>query len=527
MPESHDLPTREEAIERLREMTFHHGGAYPPGAAAKKQARAALRREQAPRSRAAADLDEACGAMPGFCRLFDLPPLVLPDAALEALGAAMVDANPEDLLGDSAIPAGFTYFGQFVDHDITREEIDPDTGELKQGRTPALDLDSLYLGGPADAPQLYAADGLHMLIGQTTPVGPFPALPNDLPRVPMGQPDQRKAIIGDDRNDENLAVAQTHLAFLKFHNAVVDWLAAGNGPAGGPPDTRSPFERARDYVTWHYQWIVLYDWIARIVHPEILRKILTNGRSFFHDSEGPPCMPFEFSVAAYRLGHSMIRQGYAWNQVFPNTAAGSLMLLFLFTGGGGMNNQPTLPSNWIVDWTRLHDFTGHPQIGNPRGLNFARRIDTAAVPALHQLPMFPPPENDLAIRNLKRGVERELPSGQAVAGALGIAPIAPAVLADGPHGPILTAHGMHEETPLWYYVLREAEILDRGQHLGPVGSWIVGEVFVGLVANSRASFFKNGPDWKPFLPSAAPGHFTMADLLAFVDDIDPLGNVGP
>ena len=236
--------------------------------------------------------------------------------------------------GDSQIPAGFTYFGQFVDHDITfdRTEGIPDGSldpeEIEQGRSPALDLDSVYGRGPDELAR--AVRG-----GQAAPEDRHDHRPADLrrdrrpsrttcrasrrttPRTP------KQAIIGDPRNDENLIVAQTHLAFLKFHNKVVDHLQA----AGTAADKL--FEEARKTVVQHYQSIVLHDFVPPPGRPRRLRR---RPHQRPESSTSPRarrrgkylCMPIEFSVAAYRLGHSMIRNAYQWNRVFSSDGVGGL-----------------------------------------------------------------------------------------------------------------------------------------------------------------------------------------------------------
>lgn len=251
-----------------------------------------------------------------FSRLFPQLPALRPDqAALIALGKAM-DETPS--VGDHPdLPAGFTYLGQFLDHDLTFDQTAglPDTvlgpDEIEQGRSPSLDLDSLYGRGPdLETKPIYAADKVHLRVGQTSIAGGSDepegrVLPNDLPR---GDNPARlvEATIGDPRNDENLAVAQTHLAFIKFHNAVVDRLAA-TGLTG-----RALFDAARKTVMQHYQSIVLHDFLPRVIEPNVLNDVVTNGRKFYKIEAGKePTMPLEFSVAAYRLGHSMIRDNYS------------------------------------------------------------------------------------------------------------------------------------------------------------------------------------------------------------------------
>lgn len=274
-----------------------------------------------------------------FTRMFtDLEAFRPEIEALMRLGRAMDDTpNFKDHL---TLPAGFTYFGQFLDHDITFDQTGglPDTTltpeEIRQGRSPSLDLDSLYGRGPErETKGLYEADGVHLRVGMTIGLGApglepeTRALPNDLPRGGGEQP--LEAIIGDPRNDENLAVAQLHLALLKFHNVVVAQLAE-SGLTGA-----ALFAQARRVVTMHYQWIVLHDFLPRVVEPSILSQVIAEGCKLFQlDPGAEPAMPIEFSVAAYRFGHSMIRDDYSWNRNFPGSTLGQL---FEFSGvNGGM-----------------------------------------------------------------------------------------------------------------------------------------------------------------------------------------------
>jgi Animal haem peroxidase len=217
---------------------------------------------------------------------------------------------------DGGIPAGFTYLGQFVDHDLTMDKTQAAIGsdvtvdQLIQARSPALDLDSLYGRGPTDDPQFYT-DGLHLKMGRTAALEDFLGAfdGHDLPRDPQ----QATALIPDARNDENLAVAQTHLAFIRFHNRVVDTIA--------PVPVTAMFEAARERVVKHYQWMLRTDYLPRIVDPGIVEDVFTNGRTLFETSAAPgdaPTMPIEFSVAAFRLGHSMVRDAYNWNRFFDN-----------------------------------------------------------------------------------------------------------------------------------------------------------------------------------------------------------------
>lgn len=515
-----------------------------------------VRHGDVPREMSRASLNALSGhGDPGkFGRMFPmLDPLVVGDDALFELAQAMVDATPGDPSGNNpGIPAGFTYLGQFVDHDITLdltplEQAEADPLATQNFRTPGLDLDALYGPGPSLAPYLYQRNpatgkiNAKLLVGTTAesegrspPDGTkIPRIENDLPRTRFG-----RASIGDERNDENLLVAQTHLAFLKFHNKVVEHLQTTKpGLEGG-----ALFDEARRITTWHYQWIVLFDFVERLTEKGLIAKIKRDGRRFYR-FKTRPYIPAEFSAAAYRLGHSMIREAYSHNRLFgfgPGTfAPANLGLLFAFTGKSGsivgdMLGHPVLgpqlgpmlpigpmkelPSNWAIDWRRWYEFN---IAGVP--LNLSRKLDPKLVPTLSLLPGETDRSAVLAFRNLRRGVILGLPSGQDVAKAMSIAPLSEQDLSKGADGAIAKAHGMNKKTPLWYYILKEAEVVHNGTRLGPVGSTIVAEVFLGLVHGDQKSFMWKTANWKPELPGAVAGEFTMVDLLNFVGDLDPVG----
>ena len=456
-------------------------------------------------------------------------PLDVSDDALVALGLAMVDAAPADPAGDNAnIPAGFTYLGQFIDHDITLDtttltESAQDPTAITNFRTPRLDLDSLYGPGPRVQPSLYdrfSPGKAKLLVGQTVVGGAEPIkpdLPHDLPRNPQGM-----AIIGDERNDENLLVAQTHVAFLRFHNAIVDRLA------GTVPDD-DLFAASRRAVVDLYQAMVIRDFLMKICDVNDVEAVLRDGRRFFRFETfgdfGQPYMPVEFSVAAYRLGHSMVRQTYGHNRIFDPT---NFDLLFKFTAksgdmgkpGNGIANRPKLPSDWIVDWRRFADFGA---AGGGVTRNLSRTIDPFLAPELHQIgPPSPEPGNrSLAVMNLRRGIKMLLPAAQDLAQFMGIAPLTPAEIAgSGDDGDVAAQHGLHERTPLWYYILKEAQLRADGQRLGPLGSRIVAETFIGLLQGDPESILARNAQWRigqPLPGLVLPGadlSFGFADLLA-------------
>lgn len=452
---------------------------------------------------------------------------------LRNLGIAMGDPgdSPSDP-GDSAIPAAYTYFGQFLDHDITLEggsspAVDlfrPDLAPLAREVVPAtirnvrsatLDLDCVY-GPPAPR------DGDRMVLGTVTRLNGQ----QEPMRRPAGKPDDghdlpregrsadpahdRAALIGDFRNDENTIVSQLHTAFLRAHNAIVS--------------TGKSFEQARRLLRQHYQHIVIHDFLKRVADPAIVDGILENGNQVFDPTNRDLFMPLEFSFAAYRFGHSMARSAYNFNLNFnfsgqPGTFPASFDLLFTFSAlSGQLGDFETLPDNWIAEWERLVDAGGQ--------FDTTRRIDTKLAEPLFGLrnelglPLARPdlPHlGHLAVRNLLRAYLVRMPTGQAVAGALGQSPLTAAELeaAAGSQQQIasLNAGGFLQRTPLWYYVLAEAAARADGQHLGPVGSTIVAEVLIGLVRRSADSILRGQRRWKPSLPSAQRDLFTLTDLL--------------
>ncbi|HYT78576.1 MAG TPA: heme peroxidase family protein [Actinomycetota bacterium] len=433
--------------------------------------------------------------------------------------------------GALQIPAGFTYLGQFVDHDLTFDKTNVMLGQnvsptdLLQARSPSLDLDSLYGAGPTDpgSTKFYEADGLHLKMGKTAAVGGITAKEGfDLPRgAGTTTAAKRKAIIPDPRNDENLAVAQTHLAFIRFHNRVVDTL-----PAGGT--TAQRFAQARELVTKHYQWMLRTDFLPRVCLTGVVNDVFTNGRKAFEVGATPtdvPTMPIEFSVAAYRLGHSMVRSAYNWNKVFDD-GAGTLDLLFTFAGlNGDFLGGLRLPSNWIADFRRLYDFTeaGRADLTVPDAkFNRAMRIDSRLSTPLKTLPGFPAAEDNLAFRNLTRAKMVNLATGQQMATFLTskgvtLTKLTNAQIREGNNGAQLDAltqtqrAALVQNTPLWFYILRESE-LGQGRLKG-VGARIVAETFQRAMEGSQSSIVRDSA-WRPTL---GPNNttFRMVDLLLF------------
>jgi hypothetical protein len=450
--------------------------------------------------------------------------------------------------GSTGVPAGYTYLGQFIDHDLTFDRTTVALGtnvapaDLLQGRSPALDLDSLYGAGPSDPASagFYEADGRRLKTGKTEAVGTGRLAAHagfDLPR----KSGQKHANIPDFRNDENLAVAQTHCAFIRFHNRVLEEL-------GTSVPAAQRFARARRAVVKHYQWMIRHDYLPRICDAAVVDDVFANGRKVFEVGAAPtdvPTMPIEFSVAAFRLGHSMIRRAYNWNIEFDN-GNGTLDLLFSFTGTSGfLGNGSRLPSNWIADWRRLYEFKQAALKVPASKANKAMRIDTLLVNPLAALPpgsfgeISPPADAivaNLAFRNLARAKMVKLATGQGMVGfmqskGVAVTALTKAQIRDGSGGASLAALSAEqrtaflENTPLWFYILREAEL--NGGRLTGVGARIVAETLHRAIEGSRNSIIRD-PAFKPrFGPNNST--FDMRDLLFFAFEgkkalLNPLGD---
>ncbi|SFT86257.1 Animal haem peroxidase [Geodermatophilus amargosae] len=467
-------------------------------------------------------------------------------ASLKALGAAMVE-QPPSAAGDSTVPPIYTYWGQFVDHDLTAntdrdddlsitdlplQPLQPEkvVHKLRNLREPQLNLDSVYGNGPDASGKEdqvpYEEDGRLAIETGLSPVAPV-AGQSDQAQVPGADLKRvnKKAQIGDARNDENLIIAQLHLAFLKFHNEVLRWLpehpevtVPGNGT----------FARTRQLVEWHYQWITVHDFLKRLTDEEVFTGLVVDRtikpKLELDEATLPDevFMPLEFSVAAYRFGHSMIRGAYDWNENFgaPGTRSPSspFGLLFLFTGNGGLGGNPTLPDNWPARFERLTGAEPRPS-GTPDNVpvRLARKIDTRIASPLADLSNEGANEisdrtrrllKRLAVRNLLRGYRLAIPTGQAVARSLGITPLTREQLITVPvpgqrpvpPSPVddaLIDGGFLEDTPLWFYVLKEAEVIGKGERLGPVGSRIVAETILGQLRADPTSFLNQTPEWDP------------------------------
>jgi hypothetical protein len=396
----------------------------------------------------------------------DLPHLSIGPDVLHAIGRAggACDSRYSTRNESISVAAGWPVFGQFIAHDITADRSPvthhDDAALVRNARSARLDLESVYGDGPIGNPFLFSRkDPAKMLLGPNDH-----GLADDLPRNQEGI-----ALVGDPRQDVHLLISQMHVAMLKAHNLLVDRLRED-----GVSEADLVIE-ARRALTWHYQWAVLHDFLTTTIgEPRTL--------GLLHD-------------AAFRYGHSQMRQAYRVQR------GGDELTLF-----PDLIGFRPVTSDRVVDWSVLFDVHGEPRAAR------ARPIDGCLPEPLLKLPVDITGELDdqdfesLAVRDLQRGVATGLPSGEAVASLVGEDPLRSEEIG-------LSEFGWSGETPLWYYLLKEAEVREEGERLGPVGSLIVGEVLLGIVDGDPESFRSVDPSWHPTLPSRVPDRFSLADLL--------------
>jgi hypothetical protein len=441
-----------------------------------------------------------------YSRLFAKPvnPITTEhEGKLVELGAAMRYEVERE--GTHTPRIGYTYFGQFLGHDLTHDPT-PLAGpysapeETPNFRTASFDLDHVYGGGPEKSPYLYEGEeGAETFkIGATTPTGYLRDLPVQHGRVLIGD-------LEDTRNLDNLLLRQLHVLFLKFHNEAVKQLETNPALRAATEllGTGSLFERARRLVCWHYQWIIRHDFLPRILHNDVWnhqqdRTRQRAGASF--------SIPIEFSLAAFRFGHSMVRNAYRLNCRKKRVLIGELMAL-------GQKVSP-IPDDYLIEWGTFFD--GLPTSGPQASSNY---VDTAVSGAMHGLSpgtirlankLESPDPSNLPVRTFLRGARAQLPSGQEVADALlakgRIKPDDRLTISQltgdtcDRSGSVLREHGLAANSPLFYYLLKEAELKAEGITLGPVGSHIVSEVIQGALEADPDSYLSIvGPKWE--LPS--------------------------
>ncbi len=493
-----------------------------------------------------------------FGRIFRaLPPAdfgktdVQSQAALKELAGKMTSvsdpADPKDGPDseESGIPAAFTYFGQFIDHDLTfdpasslQKQNDPDA--LVDFRTPQFDLDNVYGRGPDDQPYMYEKDGKSFVLGSA--LQGAPVVNGGARDLQRNAQTPARALIGDPRNDENVIVSQLQGLMHRFHNRIVE----------EQPDLS--FSEVQQLVRFHYQWVLLHDFLPRIINADVLDGVLPKkdgalivekkNLAYFHYREFA-FMPLEFSVAAYRFGHSMIRPGYRLND------GNTLLPIFKFgPNAKDLRGFQAPEGDWAIDWRRFIDLEpmdyGGPiddpdpkNAGNRNRLQLAYKIDTSLVNPLGVLPASVAVDPSvLAQRNLERGWRLRLPSGQDVARAMGLEPLTDDQIVigkfTGDPGDVVVKSGSFAKfangafagnCPLWTYCLAETmettvnvktkdgEKPIKTRQLGPVGGRIVAETFVGLLLADSSSYVSLNPRWTP-ATYMQNGVFGLRELIA-------------
>ena len=438
----------------------------------------------------------------------DLPAFAPDDRLLIELALSMTEARgpADDIVPDGFdnpdMPSGFIYLGQFIDHDMTRDTTpltlrNQDPHGLTNFDTPQFDLGAVYGAGPVKNPELYEADHAHLKLVNNV-LGVL-----DLPRDASGT-----AQVGDPRNDENLIINQMQQAFIMLHNHFLD------------NDAKGDFARAQQLTRWHFQWVIVHDFLPHVVGQPLLDSMIFSAagriraRTLFYHPVNPnkPMMPIEYSAGAYRWGHSGIRPEYEMHETLLSP---SPAVLPIFNGDPDpvhardlRGSRPLYPDA-TIDWNYFFDIPG---VDAPDDRNFARLIDTQVARPLLSLPdsvVAHTPDAILALaeRNLLRGKRLGLPAGQDVAARMRKAlPSLPAPLTNAALG--LDDPGWGGKAPLWFYCLKEAE-LGGGRRLGPVAGRIVAEVILGLLQVDQQSYWNAAT---PFVPNGGPG-FRMGDLL--------------
>lgn len=387
---------------------------------------------------------------------------------------------------DSKLPVGYIYLAQFMLHDISFNPVTlqmrfRNSGSLTNNfRTPRLDLDSLYDRGPQVSPYFYDRNHYGKFL-----IGTVEADDYTLPDLPRTTPaDQGLAIIADPRNDDNAITSQLHLAFLLAHNHLLEKASA----------LAEPFESAKQTLVWLYQYIVWNDLLKRLTTPGVHERALkrthslgaTKWESGFEDIyhwQTQPFIPLEFSMAAFRMGHSMVKPSYQTNRFH---GASNFIPLFSshaeqksdLRGKKPISLNNSLQWNWFLEMGKKEG--GFPQR--------ARKIDAILASSMFELPdnvSGHRNQSNLAFINLMKGVEMQLPAGSAVARKLKIKPID---IDDN-------------QDALWYYILKEAGTTGKGkpagEYLGEVGSTIVCATIAGLLLGDPNSYLRQAPDWTP------------------------------
>ena len=461
-------------------------------------------------------------------------------------------ANPYGTNPDNpTMTAGSTFVGQFVDHDITFDQTSqlgiPQNPALSPNtRTPALDLDSVFGGGPGMRPDLYVenADGS---VGPKLKLGSG-GVHEDVPRVANADGSYR-ALLGDPRNDESVIIAGLHCAHILFYNRVLGELHEHDlrhFPTARHVERHNRHVRfliAREVTLWHYQWLLVNEHLPQIAGQAVVNDVLRRGNRFYRPREGQAFMPIEFGAAAYRFGHSMVRPSYRANFTSGTGDSGDptanpfFALVFdpnepNFSGPASHDRADLLggypAARRYIGWQTFFDL-GDGQVKNNKKIDATISSVLFALPLPAIAPHTQTAPTVLPQRNLLRQLTWGIPSGQASARAMRAPTVPRSELSD--IGAVFAPFA--RSTPLWYYILAEAKALANGLHLGPVGGRIVAETLIGLLRADPTSYLSVYPRFEPFLganlklgPMVNPNitgnrAYTHAHFLHYADAVTP------
>jgi hypothetical protein len=418
--------------------------------------------------------------------------------ALTELGRAMVDdgSRVSDERPEILVDSGYTYFGQFIAHDLTKDVSSVDDAwrkepeELENLQTPRLDLSTLYGGGPEVSPQLYEGDGVRLKVSHRQ---------NRRRSFDIHVAANGACVAADERNAENLILRQMTAVFARLHNFAVEQLR------GEVADAKALFARARLRTQWQYQWLVCRDYLPTLLDPAVYQDVFVHGRSTIRWNTFS--VPIEFAAAAMRFGHAMVRPNYLFS------FGQEMRLPQIF---GRTSEQGPLNKELEINWGFF--FQG---AGDGRAVT-SRPIDTRLAPPFQALPddligvaqiacphlRLAKNPAELAVRTLLRGAGLRLASGQSAAGTLRESVLGEEELSQNfegqetVQGRILRETGLARNTPLWYYILKESEVRHNGNRVGALGSRIIAETLAAALRADPDSYLNRAgkgelpPAWR-------------------------------
>ncbi|MDE4100067.1 hypothetical protein [Phaeobacter gallaeciensis] len=411
------------------------------------------------------------------------------------------------------IPAVMTYFGQFLAHDVTHLQWStPESAWTNLRAGHSLDFGTVLTQTDLSHPQ-NSNWNCHagVSLGETTTTGEHRDLPRSL--LPYGQ-----SCTSDARNDTNLALAQIIVLLTRFLHAVRQ-----HNPT-------LSVEQVGALTAQHLQAVVLDDYLRTICDPGIWQDIRDNGRSLvWTDKTRPFYVPIEFAAAGFRFGHSMVRDMYAHWGDSDKFMCATTFLRFV--------HDPPDPANSLINgrlggiWA--HDWRAFSRLADAGDMVRAARIDPNIAFAFRDLSeghfaLKTAPQAgatiNLAHHTLKRQYTLGLPTGQQLAQLAGVPTMSAAEVLGTGYSNIADAidqAGFGSDTPLWFYILREAEFFQGGGRLGPLGSRLVCETLHAAIENSAASILTEtgGPapevSFVPTMPRVTNGGlYKIEDVIA-------------